>query len=56
MSMEGEGENSVSKIGSLELLSTIGFEGKLQWSIIAGNLAEKFDLPSLFQGFPLFIS
>ena len=29
MSMEGEGENSVSKIGSLELLSTIGFEGKL---------------------------
>ena len=30
--MEGEGENSVSKIGSLELLSTIGFEGKLQWN------------------------
>ena len=32
VTMEGEGENSVSKIGSLELLSTIGFEGKLQWN------------------------
>ena len=34
MSMEGEGENSVAEIGSLELLSTIGFEGKLEWSEI----------------------
>lgn len=37
MSMEGEGENSVSQIGSLELLSTIGFEGEVQWNGTAKN-------------------
>ena len=33
--MDEEGENSVSNVGSLELLSTIGFEGEYLKTFLA---------------------